>query len=167
MIMKIEGLFNRVRDGAILPKYAHDGDSGLDVCVPFDDDARTSLSYIIQPDETRAIPIGWRMSPPRLAEPFQVEFQLRPRSGLSLKTSLRIANAPGTVDSQYQGEVAVIVENTGATSITLSSGDKIAQLVCAPVIPIKVSVVSDDVFFARQSSRKDGGFGSTGTSYED
>lgn len=158
MMARLEGLFNRVREDAILPAYAHKGDSGMDICIPLEQ------CYVIYPGETKAIQIGWRMSPPVLAEPFQAEFQVRPRSGLSLKTSLRIANAPGTVDASYQGEVAVVVENTGDEPITLNGGDKIAQLVVGVVIPINIAVVPDDVFFARQSSRKDGGFGSTGAS---
>ena len=153
--MKPTTLFARTRNDAILPEYANKGDSGLDVCIPIAD------NYALAPGETRLIPIGWKVCPP--SHPmFQLEFQVRPRSGLSLKTSLRIANSPGTVDASYRGEVGIIAENTGTTILQLDGGMKIAQLVCCPVVRVNVQVIPDEEFAALASLRGSNGFGSTG-----
>lgn len=148
-------LFARVREDAILPEYANAGDSGLDIYIPLAD------HYALAPGETRLIPIGWKICPPTIPL-FQVEFQIRPRSGLSLNTSLRIANSPGTIDASYRGEIGILAENIGATILQLDGGMKIAQLVCCPIVRIKTKVIPDSEFAALVSSRGMNGFGSTG-----
>ena len=94
----------------------------------------------------------------RFAIPFGYEGQVRPRSGLASRLGLGIVNAPGTVDSDYRGEVKVILINFGSESISLKKGERIAQLVVCPVLQVRFEVVRElDV-----TSRGEGGFGSTG-----
>ena len=94
----------------------------------------------------------------RIAMPFDMEAQVRPRSGMSHKTKLRIANAPGTIDSDYRGEVGIIIDNIGNLSIKIEKGQKIAQLILAEVPMAKfVEVDSLD-----ETERGNNGFGSTG-----
>ena len=157
------------REGAQIPTYATLGDAGLDVYA-LDD-------YDIAPGETKLIPTGIKV-----ALPIGHEFQVRPRSGQSLKTKLRIANAPGTIDSGYRGEICIIVENIEPTiadidyefqdngeikiksilhgkTYHIAKGNKFAQLVLG-IIPTAsfFKVQSVDVF---ESERKNGGFGSS------
>ena len=129
-----------------MPSYAHDGDAGADI--------RASLAepMTIEPHTWKAVPTGLFAN-----IPYGYEIQIRPRSGLSLKTNLRIANAPGTIDAEYRGEVGVIVENTGNLTATISKGDKIAQMVVMPVPMIKWEEVDE----LSQTSRGEGGYGST------
>lgn len=129
---------------AILPSYAHDSDAGADIY---------SLEEVtLKPHTTALIKTGIKV-----AIPGGYEIQIRPRSGLSLKTPLRVANAPGTVDSAYRGEVCVIMENTGNISQTIKAGDKIAQMVIAPV-PM---IVWEETDTLDDTDRGVGGFGST------
>jgi dUTP pyrophosphatase len=129
---------------AILPSYAHDSDAGADIY---------SLEEVtLKPHTTALIRTGIKV-----AIPGGYEIQIRPRSGLSLKTPLRVANAPGTIDSAYRGEVCVIMENTGNISQTIKAGDKIAQMVIAPV-PM---IVWEETDTLDDTDRGDGGFGST------
>ena len=94
----------------------------------------------------------------RLAIPDGFEVQIRPRSGLALKHGITLANAPGTIDSDYRGPLGVILLNTGAQNFTIVHGDRIAQMVVAPVVQAEfVSVAQLD-----ETSRDQGGFGSTG-----
>jgi len=90
----------RVRDGAIPPKYATDGAAGFDLYAAKD--------VIIEPGETVIVPTGWTFEIPR-----GYEMQIRPRSGITVRTKLRIANSPGTVDRDFRGEVGIIVDHTG------------------------------------------------------
>ena len=136
-------------EGLSLPRYQTDGAAGLDLCaaVPADQ------PVILKPLERRLIPTGLSM-----AIPSGYEGQVRARSGLALKQGLALVNAPGTIDSDYRGEVGVLVINLGQESITLERGMRIAQLVIAPVIQCQIDAVTslDD------SARGSGGFGSTG-----
>ncbi|MCL2164181.1 MAG: hypothetical protein FWH55_07275 [Oscillospiraceae bacterium] len=97
---KIEVLIEKCRDNAIIPAYAREGDAGLDVCSAQDAD--------IYPGQTKIISTGLK-----LATPIGYEIQVRPRSGLSHKTLLRIANSPGTIDSGFRDELGIIISNTG------------------------------------------------------
>jgi dUTP pyrophosphatase len=94
----------------------------------------------------------------KVAIPIGYEIQIRPRSGLSYKTGLRVANAPGTIDSDYRGEVGVIMYNTSDENITIFKGDKIAQMVLSEVPMIKWNEVES----LDETERGEGGFGSTG-----
>lgn len=133
-----------------LPFYATEGAAGADV--------RASLpekkSMTIKPGERVLVPTGLSME-----IPFGYEVQVRPRSGLSLKSPLMIVNAPGTVDCDYRGEVCVIVGNFGKEDYVVEHGLRIAQLVIAPVIQAKYSITNT----LGDTARGAGGFGSTGT----
>lgn len=101
------------------------------------------------------IPTGWR-----IALPAGFEAQVRPRSGLALRHGILIPNAPGTIDSDYRGEIQVILMNAGQSDFEIARGDRIAQLVVSPVVrPDWIEVESLD-----ETDRGEGGFGHTGTS---
>lgn len=135
----------RIHPDAIIPKYAHKTDCGADVFAVEEVTLKPHTTEIIKTGIKIAIPGGY-------------EVQVRPRSGLSLKSPLRIANAPGTIDSDYRGEVGIIMENTGNLSYTIEKGDKIAQLVIAPTPMMEFTEVSE----LDNTERGEGGFGSTG-----
>lgn len=103
---------------AIIPKYAHVTDAGCDVCAVEETTIEPGVTTIVKTGIAVAIPAGY-------------EIQVRPRSGLSLKSGLRVANAPGTIDTEYRGEIGVIMTNTGSEPCTIEKGTKIAQLVLA------------------------------------
>jgi dUTP pyrophosphatase len=132
-----------------LPKYETAGSSGLDV--------RANKDVVIFPNCTNLVPTGIFV-----ALPEDYEIQVRPRSGLSLKTSLRVANSPGSVDSDFRGELCIIVHNIhNKENLEISLGDRIAQIVLAKVPKIEwKSVSSKDEL--EQSMRGENGFGSTG-----
>ena len=128
-----------------IPEYATVGSSGVDL---------SSAKYcIIQPNELTLIPTGIK-----LAIPEGYEGQVRPRSGLALNHRIIIPNAPGTIDSDYRGEVKVMLLNMGEEPFTIRLGDRIAQLVFVPVARAKFEAVKE----LDQTERGSGGFGSTG-----
>ena len=131
-----------------LPKYATAGASGMDIC------AAVSVPLVIQPGETKLIPTGFRVEIPA-----GFEAQVRPRSGLALKHGVGVLNAPGTIDSDYRGEIGIILTNFSKIEFTVNRGDRIAQLVIAPVIP----AVWEEVQDVNETDRGHGGFGHTGT----
>ena len=132
-----------------LPAYAQPGDSGMDV--------RANCSIHIEPKETVLIPTGIYVGLPD-----GYEIQVRPRSGMSLKTKLRIPNAPGTVDEPYHGEICIIAENThSAVEMNIAKGERIAQIVLQAVPKITWVVVGSREELGT-SERDAGGFGSTG-----
>ena len=155
MIEKIEVKIERMYDGVILPKYKHDGDSGMDIHAYFpiiDDDVFDEI--VINFQETVLIKTGIKV-----AIPMGYEIQVRPRSGLALKYSITILNSPGTVDAGYRGEIGVIIHNAGVEEVHFYHGDRIAQIVLQKVPQIKWNEVeSVDL----DSTRAEGGFGSTG-----
>ncbi len=130
-----------------LPSYATPGASGADVGAALTEDVE------LRPFERRAIPTGLV-----LAVPPGYEVQVRPRSGLALRHGVTIANAPGTVDSDYRGELMVILVNLGSESFVVRRGERIAQLVLAPVVQ-GTFTESEDL---PPTQRGAGGFGSTG-----
>ena len=130
------------------PEYAKHGDAGVDI--------RSVETKMIYPGETTTIKTGLYV-----ALPFGYELQVRPRSGLSLKTKMRVANAPGTIDSNYRGEICVIVDNIGGHEINIQQGDRIAQLVLQQVPTICWHNVNS-VEELSETARGSAGFGSTG-----
>lgn len=132
-----------------LPSYETSGASGMDL--------RANETKKIYPGETTTVGTGLyvEMAP-------ALEMQIRPRSGLSLKTKLRVANAPGTIDSCYRGEIRIILENTGVEPIEVKDGDRIAQAVIVPVLKCKWKQVESKENLSI-TDRGEGGFGSTGT----
>lgn len=128
-----------------IPKYATAGSAGVDLC--------STMYCIIKPGEQALIPTGIK-----LAIPEGYEGQIRPRSGLALNQKITIPNSPGTIDSDYRGEVRVLLRNDGDEPFTLIFGDRIAQLVFVPVVRAKF----EDVKSLDETARGSGGFGSTG-----
>ena len=136
--------------GLNLPAYATAGAAGLDLQAAIAD------PVVLTPGERRVIPTGLT-----IAVPTGYEAQVRPRSGLALKQGLSIPNAPGTIDSDYRGEVGVILINLGQAPVTIERGMRIAQLVLAKVEQLAwESVTSLD-----ETARGTGGFGSTGVKH--
>jgi dUTP pyrophosphatase len=129
-----------------MPTYANKGDAGADVFIQEDINIIGGSTIVISTGLKVALPDGW-------------ELQVRPRSGLSLKSPLRIANSPGTIDSGYRDEIGIIVTNTSDGNYKLQKGDRIAQLVLAPIYKAKFVKV-DNV--AEIGANRGGGFGSTG-----
>ncbi|MBI1417742.1 MAG: dUTP diphosphatase [Limimaricola sp.] len=134
-----------------LPAYQTAGAAGADLVANFPEGARDGLT--LAPGARALVPTGLRM-----AIPDGFEVQVRPRSGLALKHGLTLPNSPGTIDSDYRGEVGVIVMNAGDAPVTIRHGDRIAQAVVAPV----VQAAWAEVGALDETERGAGGFGSTG-----
>jgi dUTP pyrophosphatase len=147
--MKVEVRIRRLThaEGLPLPVYATGGAAGADVCAAVD------AAIAIAPGERQAVPTGLV-----LEIPDGFEGQVRPRSGLAIRQGLTVVNAPGTIDSDYRGELKVLLVNLGSESVSIARGDRIAQLVIAPVT-CATFVETDDL---TASDRGAGGFGSTG-----
>lgn len=135
----------KLNQDAQIPKYATPGSAGFDLAAI----QRTEMP----PGETRLVKTGLAV-----AVPAGYELQVRPRSGTSLKTGLRVANSPGTVDSDYRGEVCVIMTNTGDQIYYIEKGERIAQGVICPVFQVEF----EETDTLDDTSRGSGGFGSTG-----
>lgn len=132
-------------DGLPLPAYATAGAAGMDVVA--------AEGLILQPGQRHAVATGFSM-----AIPPGYEVQVRPRSGLALKQGVTCLNTPGTIDSDYRGEVKVILANLGQEPFSIARGDRIAQLVPAPVQRATLAEVDS----LDETDRGAGGFGSTG-----
>ncbi|MBC7288166.1 MAG: dUTP diphosphatase [Armatimonadetes bacterium] len=133
--------------GARLPEYATANSAGMDLR------AHISQPITIAPGERTLIPTGIR-----LAIPPGYEGQVRPRSGLAIRHGLTVLNSPGTIDADYRGEVKVVLANLGSEPVTIQPGDRIAQLVIAPVVRAFLVRVEE----LPESDRGEGGFGHTG-----
>ena len=132
-------------EGLPLPAYASDHAAGLDVVA--------AESLTLAPGERRAVATGFA-----IAIPHGFEVQVRPRSGLAFKNGISVLNTPGTIDSDYRGEVKVILANLGGEPFEVVRGERIAQLVPAPVLRARFAEVDD----LDETARGEGGFGSTG-----
>ncbi|HUX40812.1 MAG TPA: dUTP diphosphatase [Rectinemataceae bacterium] len=137
-----------VSEGASCPEYHSELAAGADLR------ARVDEPIVLAPGERRAIPTGLAMSIP---EGF--EAQVRPRSGLALREGLTCINSPGTIDADYRGEIKVPMVNLGQAPVTIRDGDRIAQLVVAPVVRASFVRVCE----LDETVRGEKGFGSTGT----
>lgn len=136
--------------GLPLPGYASAGAAGMDVTAALD------MPLVLAPGARAAVATGLRM-----AIPAGYEVQVRPRSGLAARHGLTVANAPGTIDSDYRGELMVLLVNLGAEPVTIARGMRIAQLVVAPVVQAAWQIV-DSLDALGATTRGTGGFGSTG-----
>ena len=143
-----EILIKRLSKKIPLPKYETEGSSGMDLT------ANIENSLIITPGKTMVIPTGIALSIPK-----NFEIQIRPRSGLAAKNQISVLNTPGTIDSDYRGEIKVILVNLGKNSFTVEKGARIAQMVMCPITKAKIKEVDN----LEQTSRGTGGFGSTGS----
>ena len=137
--------FKRLCPDAVLPAYAHPGDAGMDIRSVDDLEIAPGTRALVHTGLVMILPPGW-------------EAQVRPRSGLALKYGVTVLNTPGTIDAGYRGEVGVILSNFGDAPFAVKKGDRIAQVVVAPVTTaaIEETDVVDD------TDRGGGGFGSTG-----
>ena len=133
-------------DGLPLPAYATAGAAGMDVVAAED--------LTLAPGQRHAVVTGFA-----LAIPDGYEVQVRPRSGLALKHGITCLNTPGTIDSDYRGELKVILANLGDAPFPIARGDRIAQLVAAPVLRADLAELAE----LDHTARGAGGFGSTGT----
>lgn len=131
--------------GLGLPAYATSGAAGMDVL--------SAESVTLKPGQRHAVATGLAMAIPQ-----GFEIQVRPRSGLALKHGISVPNTPGTIDSDYRGELKIILINHGSDEFTIARGDRVAQLVLAPV----VQASWDEVEELDETARGEGGFGSTG-----
>ena len=136
-----------------LPAYETAQAAGADIRANFPPNARTGLG--LAPGERALIPTGLRFEIPP-----GYEVQLRPRSGLALKQGIALVNAPGTVDADYRGPVGIIVINHGQAPVRIAHGDRIAQIVVAPVTQAQFALAEH----LSDTARGAGGFGSTGRS---
>ena len=140
-------LIKKLNTKVQLPKYKTDGSSGMDLM------AYINEPVLIMPQKSKLIPTGLS-----LAIPNNTEIQIRPRSGLALKNNISILNTPGTIDSDYRGEIKVILYNHGSKDFKVNNGDRIAQMVLVPIIKSTFEEVEN----LPETIRGDGGFGSTG-----
>jgi len=134
-------------DAETLPEYHSEGASGADIRAVLDED------IVLKPGERAVVSTGLF-----LEIPYGLEAQVRPRSGLAAKWGVTVLNAPGTIDSDYRGEVKVILVNHGSDDFPIRTGDRIAQIVFCPVT--RVSFHRQDA--VADTRRGSGGFGSTG-----
>jgi dUTP pyrophosphatase len=144
--LQIKRLSNSFSD-IPLPKYATEGSSGMDIRAAVNDQIKIASRKValVPTNLSVEIPIGY-------------EIQVRPRSGLAAKNGIGVLNSPGTIDSDYRGEIKVILFNFGEKDFIVNRGDRIAQLVIAEVILAEVKEVTD----LKTSIRGEGGFGHTG-----
>ena len=133
--------------GALVPVYKTEGAAGADVCAFLKED------ITIQPGAFSMIPTGLFFE-----IPMGYEIQVRPRSGLAAKNGVTVLNTPGTIDSDYRGELKVILINLGETDFTINSGDRIAQIIVSPVTVADFTITDS----LSDTQRGEKGFGSTG-----
>ena len=140
-------LIKKLDPAVELPAYKTEGASGMDLM------ALIKEPIILKPNSSCIVPTG-------LAVAFSNDFeiQIRPRSGLAAKNSISVLNTPGTIDSDYRGEIKVILFNHGKNDFTINNKDRIAQMILIPVIKMKLEETDD----LPRTIRGEGGFGSTG-----
>ena len=141
-------LIKRLSKSVSIPKYETNGASGMDLTA----DINNSIKIL--PGKTVFVPTGIALSIPE-----SFEIQIRPRSGLAAKNQISVLNTPGTIDSDYRGEIKVILINLSKKTFILKKGARIAQMVLCPINKAKLIEVED----LEQTDRGSGGFGSTGT----
>tara|TARA_B100001250_G_scaffold36038_1_gene28936 strand:- start:1416 stop:1853 length:438 start_codon:yes stop_codon:yes gene_type:complete len=143
----IKVLVKKLNSKAELPKYKTDGSSGMDLM------ALTENPIVIKPQKSVLIPTGLS-----IAIPEDTELQIRPRSGLAVKSNISVLNTPGTIDSDYRGEIKIILFNHSKDEFIINNNDRIAQMILMPVLKAKFEEVKD----LPKTLRGSGGFGSTG-----
>ena len=139
-------LIKKLQKNIILPEYKTDGSSGMDLM------ANVEQTVKILPGEKKMISTGIMV-----AIPEQYEIQIRPRSGLAAKNGISVLNTPGTIDSDYRGEIKVILINLGKDIFEIKKNDRIAQMIVCPIIKVEL----EEVESLPETVRGKGGFGST------
>jgi dUTP pyrophosphatase len=145
--VKIRLIRLRGCDDLQMPFYASEGASGMDIAACPDE------AVVLEPGDIRLIPTGIAV-----AVPEGYEAQIRPRSGLALKYGIGMVNSPGTIDSDYRGEIGIILVNWGRKPFTVNRGDRIAQMVISPVCKAVITEVAE----LDETDRGQGGFGHSG-----
>ncbi len=143
----VKVLVKKLNPKVQLPTYKTEGSSGMDVMAFIENSVK------IAPNSSALIPTGIS-----IAIPSDVEIQIRPRSGLAAKSNISILNTPGTIDSDYRGELKVILFNHGSKEFIINNQDRIAQMILMPVLKIDFEEIDD----LPETARGSGGFGSTG-----
>ncbi len=143
----IKVLIKKLNQNAKIPVYKTSGSSGLDLR------ALIESKIIIPPKKSCLVPTGLS-----IAIPDDTEVQIRPRSGLAAKSNISVLNTPGTIDSDYRGELKIILFNHGDKEFIVNNGDRIAQMILMPVL----KVIFEEVENLPETLRGTGGFGSTG-----
>lgn len=143
--------FARMTEDAVIPKYAKEGDAGMDLYA---------LTGQIIPGNARGVLIRTGL---KVWLPEEYELQVRDRSGMCVKTTVRVANAPGTVDEGYKGEVCIIMDNLSNQDFVIDADNRrIAQAVINHVPRVEIEVVPEETIDARETDRGTGGFGHSG-----
>ena len=140
-------LIKKTSKEVITPKYKTDGSSGVDLS------AFLNKEVVIKPNSSELIPTGLQVAIPK-----DLEIQIRPRSGLAAKENIGVLNSPGTIDSDYRGELKIILFNHGNKDFIINNGDRIAQMVLVPILKMEF----EEVDSLPDTVRGQGGFGSTG-----
>tara|TARA_B100000035_G_C20824593_1_gene475848 strand:+ start:126 stop:563 length:438 start_codon:yes stop_codon:yes gene_type:complete len=143
----VKVLIKKLSPKVQLPSYKTSGASGMDLM------AFIKSSVTIKPKTSFLIPTGLSIA---FSEDYEV--QIRPRSGLAAKNNISVLNTPGTIDSDYRGELKIIVYNHGNNDFLVNNGDRIAQMILTPVVKMELEETND----LPETIRGDGGFGSTG-----
>ena len=143
----VKVLVKKLNPNVELPKYKTEGSSGLDLMAFIDNPIK------ISPNTSALIPTGISV-----AVSNDLEIQIRPRSGLAAKSSVTILNTPGTIDSDYRGEIKIILFNHGKEDFIIKNKDRVAQMILVPIIKIEFEEVDE----LPNTIRDSGGFGSTG-----
>ena len=143
----IKVLIKKLNSKVQLPKYKTDGSSGMDLM------AFLESPINLKPQESELIPTGIS-----IAIPEDTEVQIRPRSGLAAKSNISVLNTPGTIDSDYRGEIKIILFNHGKEDFVINNNDRIAQMILMPIVKAEFEEVEN----LPKTLRGSGGFGSTG-----
>ena len=143
----VKVLIKKLNPAVKLPKYETSGASGVDLIAFIEE------TIDLKPKESFLIPTGLSVA---FSEDFEI--QIRPRSGLAAKNNISVLNTPGTIDSDYRGEIKVIIYNHGSENFLINNGDRIAQMILTPVLKMEFEEVNN----LPKSIRGKGGFGSTG-----
>ena len=143
----VKVLIKKLNSKVKLPKYKTDGSSGMDLMAFLESPVN------LKPQESELIPTGIS-----IAIPEDTEVQIRPRSGLAAKSNISVLNTPGTIDSDYRGEIKIILFNHGKEDFVINNNDRIAQMILMPIIKAEFEEVEN----LPKTLRGSGGFGSTG-----
>ena len=143
----VKVLIKKLDSSVKIPEYKTSGASGMDLI------AFIKKSLIVKPKVSSLIPTGLSV-----AFSDKYEIQIRPRSGLAAKNNISVLNTPGTIDSDYRGEIKIIIYNHGDKDFIINNGDRVAQMILTPVIKMELKEVSD----LPETTRGERGFGSTG-----
>ena len=144
----VKVLIRKLEPAVKLPEYKTNGASGMDII------AFIKKPISLKPKMSSIIPTGLSVAFSK-----NYEIQIRPRSGLAAKNNITILNTPGTIDSDYRGEIKVIIYNHGKEEFIINNGDRIAQMILSPVLKIELEETNGDL---PETIRGEGGFGSTG-----